>query len=272
MLKMPSMEQTVNQDKSFVCPEHLLHQEFLRRKSLNVKYSIRAFAKSIGVTSGRICEYFSGKRKVTLKMAHKISLAFKDENQRQSFIRAVEEDIEFSSENADYFQLQQDHYEVIAEWHHYAILNLIKLDTFIYDSDWIATRLGITKSKVENSINKMLRLELIKEVRDNSGITTIIRNHKGLTTTEDIPSEALKEGHRQNIQQSLDAIDEIDIELRDISSITMAVNPKTINKAKEKIRAFRREMQELMEEGNKEEVYNLNIQLIPLTDQRRSKQ
>lgn len=84
-------------------------------------------------------------------------------------------------------------------------------------------------------------------------------------TTSDIPSAALRRSHRQTLEQAIESLEEVRIELRDITSITMAIDPARIGEAKTAIRRFRRDMAALLEDGRRTEVYNLNVQLVPVT-------
>ena len=82
-------------------------------------------------------------------------------------------------------------------------------------------------------------------------------------------SQALRISHRQSIEQALLALNEFPIELRDITSITMAIDLKRLPLAKKIIKEFRLKMSDVLEKGDQSEVYNLNIQLLPVS--RRSK-
>jgi hypothetical protein len=55
------------------------------------------------------------------------------------------------------------------------------------------------------------------------------------------------------------------LESRDVTSITLAVDPGKLRLASEAIKRFRRELAGLLETGQRTEVYHLNIQLIPIT-------
>ena len=68
------------------------------------------------------------------------------------------------------------------------------------------------------------------------------------------------------IKQSIDALFAVPVESRDITSMTMAIDKNKIPEAKRKIKQFRRNLCQFLESGEKNEVYNLNVQLIPLTD------
>jgi uncharacterized protein (TIGR02147 family) len=60
-------------------------------------------------------------------------------------------------------------------------------------------------------------------------------------------------------------IDEIEIELRDFSSLTLVIDPQKINEAKQVIKEFRKKMTSLSMQDNPQEVYQLAIQFFPLT-------
>ena len=85
------------------------------------------------------------------------------------------------------------------------------------------------------------------------------------TTTHDIPSAALRRFHEQNLKRAISALHDDPVERRDITSITMAVDVDKLSLAKKRIKAFRREMSELLETGNRSEVYNLTLALFPMT-------
>jgi hypothetical protein len=51
--------------------------------------------------------------------------------------------------------------------------------------------------------------------------------------------------------------------------MTMAIDPRKLPLAKTLIREFRFRLAELLETGNRTEVYNLNVQLVPVTKKER---
>ena len=70
------------------------------------------------------------------------------------------------------------------------------------------------------------------------------------------------------MDKAKEQIDHIDLELRDVTSMTMPIDKNKIKQAKEMIFDFRRKLTNYLESGEKDEVYSLNIQLIPLTEPR----
>ncbi|MNL56226.1 hypothetical protein D3C87_1797040 [compost metagenome] len=67
------------------------------------------------------------------------------------------------------------------------------------------------------------------------------------------------------MEKSIEALQKVPVEYRDISHITMAISPQNLPRAKEEIRKFRKKMAQLLEEGDASEVYLMGVQLVPLT-------
>ena len=47
-----------------------------------------------------------------------------------------------------------------------------------------------------------------------------------IKTTYDISSQSLRDSHKRSLYEVINTIDEIPVEIRDISSVTMAINPE----------------------------------------------
>jgi len=91
------------------------------------------------------------------------------------------------------------------------------------------------------------------------------RKQEQITTTSDIPSGALRKSHRKTLEHCIAAINDIEVELRDISAMTVVMDPSRMLEAKQMLKEFRRRFSTIMESGAKKEVYSLSIQLIPQT-------
>lgn len=61
-------------------------------------------------------------------------------------------------------------------------------------------------------------------------------------------------------------LEEIEVELRDFSSATVAIDLEKLPEAKTIIREFRQKMSALLRDGEKTDVYQLAIQFYPLTE------
>src|SRR5207253_2023706 len=88
-----------------------------------------------------------------------------------------------------------------------------------------------------------------------------------VTTTEGPPSStALRHMQKQVLEKAMSALEEIPPELRDQSSMTMAVNSGRMDEAKVKIKRFRRQLVKFLQEKEPlDEVYQLSVAFFPLT-------
>ncbi|XGC79791.1 DUF4423 domain-containing protein [Bdellovibrio bacteriovorus] len=224
----------------------------------NPRFSFRSLAKKVGISPGCLNELMHGKRPLSEFYANKIVLGLElDTNERNEIYSLI---ATRSRKFAVQKTLEDQELELITHWEHFAILNLFRMKNFQPEPQWIAERLGIPVEKAEQSLQLLMNLGFIKR-KGNS----IARAVASLSTTTDIPSQALVKAHISDLKKAIDVLQSTPPEIRDFSSITMAINPEKIAEAKKYIKKFRRKFSILVEEGDQTEVYNLNIQFFPLT-------
>lgn len=246
-------------------PNDLIREEYSQRRKRNNNYSLRAFARDLEVSVGALSEILANKRKLTPKSTKKIlphlNLSpVKKDAFLKNVLKSYGEDNMMTSHVADEVLLAEDHFQFISEWYHFAILSVLKLDDYVEDPAWIAARIGIQSFEAKNALSRLQRLGLVTKKDGRS-----VRKVSAFTTTQDIPSAALKESHRQTLEQSIVSLFRDPVEIREISSTTLAIDRTRIREAKDLIVEFRKRFQALMEDGQKTEVYNLNVQFVPVT-------
>lgn len=244
-----------------------LRTEYVSRRQKNSRYTLRAFAKHLQMPSGRLSELLSGKRKLTLELANKFAdrMAYSTEQRLVLFESVVRERKKPQGEKTNkntqgYHELTDEILSFITEWYHFAILNLMKTKDFVGEPKWIAKRLGISVVEVRMAVQRMERLSILSQ-KDGKWV----RHHDNLVTSYEIPSKALRESHRQMISKALESLEGVRLDKRDITSITFPADVKKLKKAKTLIKEFERKIAMLMESGEKEEVYQMNVQLFPLS-------
>jgi uncharacterized protein (TIGR02147 family) len=156
--------------------------------------------------------------------------------------------------------LSREVFDAIAEPHHYYILTLMQTAGFRSDPEWIADRLGLPLSKTREALERLIRIGLLR--RGRGGVLFGITD--GLTTS-DLPSAALRASHAQTLREAIEVLETVPRELRTITSSTVALDPAKLPQAVKLIRNFRRGLCELLQDGERLEVYNLNVQLVPVT-------
>lgn len=259
-------------EKSY-CHNKLKDELYQRQKS-NHGYSQRAFARDLKVHPATMALILKGQRPVPKKnidfIVNYLELTPTEEaifKETAISKKNKEADGFTSDEYLNRYIVDESHYKVIAEWEHYAVLTLLETDDFSANKQNISKRLNLPRARVEAVVKNLLLAELIKE---NDEIYTLTKGP--LRTTEDIESKALRVSHKETLDMGKQKIDDCDVLSRDFSSITVAVNPENIKEAKKLIRSFRKKLASVLKVGKKTEVYQIAIQLFPLTDNNQENQ
>jgi uncharacterized protein (TIGR02147 family) len=140
---------------------------------------------------------------------------------------------------------------------------LIALKDFQATSIWIAEKLGIQPAVAFAAVDRLKRLGLLKVE-----VGRLVKTNAHLRVPTGTINNIVTNFHRQMIDKALKELDTTDAarkEKRLVTGITVSVPSSQIPAAKEKIENFKREMAGLMTAGEADEVYQLNIQLFPLT-------
>lgn len=125
----------------------------------------------------------------------------------------------------------------------------------------LAKRLGSTADEVAHGLELLETAKLIH--RNESGIRILNRT---LKSSDDVPSQSIRQLHRQAMKAAEQSLSEVDVASREFASTTLTIRRSDLPKLKEKIRAFRDQILSESEDGeNAEEVYQLNLQFFPLT-------
>lgn len=245
---------------------NILKGEFQTRLSRNSHYSLRAFARDLGLTPQMISAVFNGKRDLSFDAAAEIASRLDlDPNKVQDFLDAVVLEgckseiarnlvmkrIEERNQTTDGFKLLNlEMFKTISDWYHLAILELVGTKDFKSDYRWIASRLGISIHEAKEAISRLKALELLEDV---DGV--LKGTEFDVSALSDIPAAALREHARQILQKALSSLEDQTQGERDITSMTMAIDPSLLPEAQKMILQFRRKLCRFLESGEKTEVY-----------------
>jgi uncharacterized protein (TIGR02147 family) len=169
----------------------------------------------------------------------------------------------YPQQEIPYQLLAEDAFALISDWYHFAILELFNVEGFQARASWCAKALGISSTEAQMATDRMLRLGLLRT--ENNKLT---RTNKLITNfAPGITSVAHKNLQRQILQMAIDAIDEAKPSEKDITCITMAIDTAKIPEARKRIAKFRRELCSYLEDGEQTRVYQLALQLYPVSKQ-----
>lgn len=241
----------------------MLQREFQRRLDANPRYSLRAFAKALGIYHATLSSLLSGHRpfsaKTILQIGSALGLTPKDLDTH------VGKSTPFKSKAV--VELKEDEFNLIANWQHDAVLEFLQLRGESKEARAIARRLKLTAADVLVSLQLLERTGMIE--RDLDGSWKILKPNSSTLLGESQTSHARRAHQKSLLEKSKQALDEVAIGLRDHSSIAMTVNNADLPELKTAIRDFRRKLMAFAQRknANPNSVYQLQISLFPLTNQ-----
>lgn len=242
--------------------KQFLQDELLRRAKKNPRFSIRAFARQLAVEPSSLAQILSGKRPLTERMCARIAdkLSLRPSRVRSLLKGAVRPAAQFTT----FHELSEDAFQVIADWHYYAILELTRVRDFKPSIPWIARVLGLPAAVIVSSIERLKKLGYLRvdaatgQWVDHLGSAV---NHGNQNT-----APAFREHQRQILAKAQEALDNIPYEERVQSSMTLVGSRDRVAEAKRRILTFIEELDEFMKSTDApEEVYSLSVSLFPLS-------
>jgi uncharacterized protein (TIGR02147 family) len=260
----------------------ILRDILAAKTSKNPSFSLRAFARTLGVSHTYLSLVLNEKKKLSMNKVVEFSeILSMDEKQKQLFISAATAEKETQTlmtlggqtfrvkrkkaKPAIYFELEADRYKVLQEWYHVPILDLTGTKDFKNEPRWIAKRLQISVEQARSGLDRLIRLGLLKEV-----------DGKLQKTSENIwiggkkSNRMVRTYHQQMINRALITLEqggEENFHKRSMSSITIAIDPAKIPEAKKRLEKFQRSLWQFLSEGESHELYQFNVQFFPLTNE-----
>lgn len=239
--------------------QELLANQLSNRKKQNPQYSLRSFAKNLGISPGQLSSLINGKKNLTLKQAAKlIEKLDLDEESSTDIIKELVPETKSTKEQPR--TLAEDEMAIVSEWYYFAILSLGKIKNNRATGEWIGRKLAIQPTVAANALQTLTRMNLVK-IEGSSFRQTGLE----LTTKTDIPSSAIRNYHRQNLKMAEGKLESVPVKERSFNSITVAVNPEKLQEATKLIERFLHRLSSTLEDGRATEVYTFATQLFPLT-------
>jgi len=235
-----------------------------RRCRENPNYSLRSFARGLDMDASLLSKLISGKRKMTNKqiekLGKKLNLTLREIN---SFKNTH---IENATLEADRYQLSLDEFDVISDWQHYAILEMMVLDEFQTDLSWIARHLKMSTKEAQKHIDRLKKIGILKIDKENSW-HDLSQGKSTHILDKNFTSYAHKQSQKNILKKAIESLDSTSIEKRDQSSMMVATSPERIAQAKDMITLFRRELTNFLEESEeKSAIYQMSVSLFPLIE------
>ncbi|RYZ91488.1 MAG: TIGR02147 family protein [Proteobacteria bacterium] len=252
------------------------------RKSKNISYSHRVFARQAGLSSpSHLHMIIKGQRNLSLKTIEKFSdgikltvkereyfqllVQFNQSTDLQMKAKFFSEMIALKASTKKLHRLEKEKFDFLSKWYVVAIYVLIDLKDFSPDPLWIVKKLAgrITVAQAKEALNVLLKLDMIVSDPELGWS----QRSGAVTVADDTKSIAVFNYHQAMIRLASEALNKSNLTDREMNGATIAIPKDKLSEIKDRIREFRMEINQLASSYScPDEVFQLNIQLFPLTE------
>ncbi len=261
---------------------NILITELARRKKVNAAYSLRAFARDLGLAAPQLSSVMKGIKGISLKSAQRIAAILElSETEADAFQHSAialhsrelkqrkksQEALAKLIEKRKFQTLNEPNFSLVNEWFYLSLLQLFELKDFQPSALWMATKLDLSKQEVEQALKQLALISLLKKTDD------FYKPNQEFIKTDDVPSRTIRFHLQQMMKKASQALENQTITERDFSSTVFSIDASQIGEFKKKIQQFREHFCEEASQGKKKtEVYNLSIQFFRITNKKTNKE
>jgi uncharacterized protein (TIGR02147 family) len=258
--------------------QQILQQTFKERSRLNPSYSLRSYARDLGLAPSTLSELFNGKKGISPRKAAALIHALKlPEWQGSLFIdlvrknhakspkeraaakgRLASREVEYSSQIRKVTALKS-----LTSWIDLAILEVTHLKDFYESPDWIARRLGVSEAEILSAVGRLTEADLLR-IEPGKGW---IDASPFFTTSDGPPSEAIREFHKTVLRLGLAKLESANVTNRTVKGVIFSLKENQLPLAKQILNEAIGKIVALSESesGPKDHVLSFNAQLLTLT-------
>lgn len=256
------------------CRQFLL-EEFENIKKRRPSYSIRAFARDVGVDSSRLTAILNGKYGLSKAGALSIGERLSFDSDKLRFFADLAESrygrskvarekaaerIEKIRFNLNTRKFKTDSPDILKHWYYAAIHQLVTIEGRSLDFKRIASKLNISISEAKSAVDFLLVHELITRTADGYGVTD---HHVQYDSPS--PSQTIRNYHHQILDKTSEAIESVNLKDRKNLSSIFSIKRSKIPEAREWLAKTHREFVEKFGTSQgADRVYALGLHLVPV--------
>ena len=252
----------------------ILSEQYLQKKTAKPSYSLRSYARFLGISPSTLHVLMSGNKTASKKtlttIAKRAGLLKSEISYFSDLFEAKSAKTDDKKKTAlrkarlhDSRQslITDEEFQLIASWRHFALMELIKTQGFRNDADWIASRLRMPEKAVSHALEALEKLKVLRLNKD--GTIDVLKDFVALPSGN--PTLVAQNYHQTMVEEALDAIKNQPKGTRNFSSLVLKFRTLDISRVDEFIRKFRREFSIDFEEGEGHDaVYALAVQFFRL--------
>lgn len=230
-----------------------------RKQAANPAYSLRALARDLDVSHSALSEFINGRRKFSQSLCESIIAKLSLPQSEQEKLSEAQK-----HNPLNFTHLSNEEIHLAREWYVPALAELVKVENFSADPQWIAKALGLDVELTKKAIEKLIALGWIEI--DANGKWRIAEENTSTLGSLDAKADILHTQQQFTDFQS-QAIQSGICENSSVTGITFAIDPADLPKARKLAYEFISNMSELLEKksAHKKEVYRMNVALFPIS-------
>jgi uncharacterized protein (TIGR02147 family) len=279
MEKKPDMDPIQKSIFGYTDYRDFIRDYFREKKQNNPAFSHRSFARQAGFnTSNFMHLVMTGKRNLTKDSITKIAPAMKLKKREWEYFEnlvffcqaeTVKDREHYLArlntirKGAFFKQLGGDHYEYIANWLNSVVRELAGMTRGKADETRLSARIAahVTPAEVRKSLDLLVRLGMLSRTPEGGYKQT----DSLLSTGPGITGIAAAQYHIGTMALAAQAIERFKPEDRELVGMTLGVSRQTFERIRERMWEFRQEILAMADDPSPEQVYQLSIQLFPMT-------
>lgn len=266
---------------SYVSAADFLRDAFFKKKKQNPAFSLRAWAKKIGLAgNASLSLMLAGKRPIPRKYLPVFVQDLELSSRESQFLELLVDCAGAKSPASRLYYLEKlkklqpkntlgfhelESFKALGNPLHFALLEMTELRGFKLDIAWIRKRLRIVVS-TEEVREALRRLELLG-LLERDAKRGVKKTHRHITNRADIADAGSQAYHSKISQLAAEQIYQQRVEEREFNSYSINICLDKITPAKEAIRQFVKDFSERFEAKpcTGDETYQLNVHFFGLT-------
>ena len=256
----------------------ILKKEFESRKKADPALSLRGFALLLQMPPGQLSRVLNKKGHLSLAKAEVIALrVFSNPQKRKHFLNLFKNEVMLGKENhsqnkasnhAETLDLDQAAVEIesmkidpISNWYCIPLFESLGIPHLKGDLQKVSSFLDIPEQTVFKTLLEFEKLGLATRISE----TRWKRNHTAVSIGSNMPSQAIKNFHKQMIVKAQRSIDDQDMKKRVVTGLTFPINSKLVPVVKNLIEDFFNNLANIVDQcENPDQLFQTNLQFFEL--------
>lgn len=267
---------------SMTIMEHNNYRTFLKqilvdKTTANPRFSLRALSSKLEIAPSYFSEILKGKKNLSpekaLLIANRLGLkasekkyfcalvqieSTEDPELKESFVKQAHQ----LNPKGSVQDLSLDHFRIISDWHHFAMMAATELTQFKTTAEHFAKALGISPMEADLALGRLERLQMIEKGKDNQYRKT--KNNPRVVSHS--PNLALRNFHKQTLTKAIESLEKQSPKEKIVGSETLAFDSSQMDEIRELTEVFFNQVLKIAKKAKKKDsVYHLGVQFFNLT-------